>query len=128
MKKNVVKMITVILIAILLITFLNTISFSDYYDIGAFENEEVNNKASTMIVNASKNSIATARIVSGAIALIVLLVIAMKYMMAAPGDKADIKKHAVAYVIGAFILFSVTEIITILIEVGGKIGEESAGE
>ena len=32
-----------------------------------------------------------------------LIVLAMKYMMSAPGERADIKKHAVVYVVGAVV-------------------------
>ncbi len=45
-----------------------------------------------------------------------LLVVAMKYMTAAPGEKADIKKSAVAYVVGAITLFAVTGILGIIEE------------
>ena len=54
------------------------------------------------------------RIVCVTIAIVILLAISMKYMMSAPGDRADIKKHAIHYVIGAFILFGVTGILGIL--------------
>ena len=46
--------------------------------------------------------------------LALLLTVAMKYMSSAPGDKADIKKSAVAYVVGAIVLFAVTGILTII--------------
>ena len=45
----------------------------------------------------------------------------MKYMSSAPSDRADIKKHAIAYVIGAIILFGVTGILSIIIEVSETI-------
>ena len=35
-------------------------------------------------------------------------------MMAAPGDRADIKKHAVVYVVGAVVLFASTGILSII--------------
>jgi hypothetical protein len=38
----------------------------------------------------------------------------MKYMMAAPGDKAEIKKSAVIYVVGAIVLFAVGGILSII--------------
>ena len=38
----------------------------------------------------------------------------MKYMIASPGERADIKKSAVIYVVGAFILFGITGIITLI--------------
>lgn len=61
------------------------------------------------------------RTITVAIAIVMLLVIGMKYMIASPGDRADIKKHAVAYVIGAFILFGTSGILTILLEFSNQI-------
>ena len=66
--------------------------------------------------------ISIARIISVAIAIVILLVIGMRYMVASPGDRADIKKHAVAYVVGAFILFGVSGILTILNTFASNIG------
>ena len=43
-----------------------------------------------------------------------LIVLAIKYISAAPGDKAEIKKHAVVYVVGAVILFAATGILQII--------------
>ena len=43
-----------------------------------------------------------------------ITVLAMKYMLAAPSEKADIKKHAIPYVVGAIIMFSVSGILSIL--------------
>ena len=65
--------------------------------------------------------IVIARVITTSIAIIVLLVIAMKYMISAPGDRADIKKHAIAYVIGAMILFGSSAILGILVNIAGKI-------
>lgn len=65
--------------------------------------------------------ITVVRIAAVAIAIVMLLVIGMRYMVAAPGDRADIKKHAVAYVVGAFILFGVSGILKILLEFSNNI-------
>ena len=58
--------------------------------------------------------ITIARVIGVAVAIVMLLVVAMKYMAAAPGEKADIKKSAVVYVVGAIILFAVTGILGII--------------
>lgn len=71
-------------------------------------------KVTQVVNNTAGTAISVARIVCVTIAIVILLVIAMKYMMSAPGDRADIKKHAIHYVIGAFILFAVTGILSIL--------------
>lgn len=58
--------------------------------------------------------IAVTRIIAVGVAIVMLLTIAMKYMMAAPGDRADIKKHAVVYVVGAIVLFAASGILQII--------------
>lgn len=58
--------------------------------------------------------ITIARIIGVTVAIVMLLVIAMKYMTAAPGEKADIKKSAIVYVVGAIVIFAVTGILGII--------------
>ena len=58
------------------------------------------------------------------VALIMLVFIAMKYMSAAPGDKAEIKKSATIYVTGAVILFASAGILNIISEFSNNISEE----
>lgn len=55
-----------------------------------------------------------AKIVAVGLALIMLAVLAIKYMSAAPGEKATIKKHAVVYVVGAIVLFGAAGILNII--------------
>lgn len=45
---------------------------------------------------------------------IMLTVLAIKYMTSAPGDKAEIKKHAVVYIVGACMAFGATGIVEII--------------
>ena len=65
--------------------------------------------------------ISVTRIVATGIAIIMLAAVAMKYMMAAPGDRADIKKHAVVYIVGAVVLFGASGILTIIQEFANNI-------
>lgn len=58
--------------------------------------------------------LAVTRIVGTGVAIIMLIVLAMKYMMSAPGERADIKKHAVIYVVGAVVLFASSGILGII--------------
>ena len=51
------------------------------------------------------------------------MIIAMKYMSAAPGDKAEIKKSATIYVTGAVILFASAGILNIISEFSNNISE-----
>ncbi len=54
------------------------------------------------------------RIIGAAVAISMLMIIACKYIIASAGDRADIKKYAVNYIIGALILFGASGILTII--------------
>ncbi len=86
-----------------------------------FNSGGVDSKVTDVVETTSETVVAALRVISVAIAIIILLVIAMKYMMSSAGDRADIKKHAVAYVVGTFILFAAAQIIAILIEASDKL-------
>lgn len=122
MKKNILRKAFKIFMLLLIVIFsisLMTIVYSS--ENNNFKTDQFSDKISTkaddLVNDTAGTVIAAMRIVSIAIAIIVLLVISMKYMISAPGDRADIKKHAIAYVIGTFILFGATEIISLLIKI-----------
>ena len=54
------------------------------------------------------------RMVGTFVAVAILMVIACKYMIASAGDRADIKKYAMSYIIGALILFATSGIAGII--------------
>lgn len=73
--------------------------------------------ATLSIISAILNTI---KVASAGIAVVIIIVIACKYMLASAGDRADIKKHAIAYVVGAIILFGVTGILGILVDISNS--------
>lgn len=83
------------------------------------------NKSAT---NITGSILSVVKYVATGIALIMIVVIAAKYMLASAGDRADIKKHAVAYVTGAMILFGSAAIVEIIQQFAEKnITTEAAG-
>ena len=54
------------------------------------------------------------RVVGTGVAFVMITVIAIKYLLAAPGERADIKKSSVRYLIGALNVFASTNIISAL--------------
>lgn len=79
-----------------------------------FEKATGNTKANTATKNIVGAFAVIVKVAGTGVAVVMLIVLAMKYMIAAPGDKADIKKHAIVYVVGAVILFASTQIIGII--------------
>lgn len=68
------------------------------------------------------------KIIGVAVAIIILLVLATKYVVAAPGERADIKKSAIPYVIGAFVLFATAGILSLIQGVAEILDVGPAGE
>ena len=85
----------------------------DFIDNSEDEVEENTQKA---LDSVSDSIIGIARVVSYTIAIATLMTLGIRYMVSAPGDRAEIKKHAVIYFVGAFILFALPTIIEILIK------------
>ncbi len=54
------------------------------------------------------------RLVGASVAVIILIVLACKYILASAGDRADIKKYAINYVVGALILFGASGIASLI--------------
>ena len=70
--------------------------------------------ASGRVAKTSDAVLSVVQVVAMGTAIIMLIVLGIKYISAAPSDKADIKKSAVAYVVGAIVLFAVTGILGVI--------------
>ena len=119
MKKNTIKLLTILLIATMLIssvfTFVNATTNAKDIDIKSmYENATDTTGASTSMNRIIGSIITVAQVVGIGVAIIMLIVLAIKYISAAPSDKAEIKKHAVVYVVGAVILFAASGILQII--------------
>lgn len=85
-----------------------------YSSIQTLANSSTTGGAVTSVNNMAGSVISIAKVICAGVAIIMITVIAMKYMLAAPSEKADIKKHAVVYVVGAIIMFAATAILQII--------------
>ena len=116
MRKTLVKIIA---LAIVIALCFAVTSFADYSEkmAGLIKDADtvvIETGASNTAESVIGTIISAARIIGICFAVVMLLTIAMKYMTAAAGDKADIKKSAVAYVVGAIVLFAVTGILGVI--------------
>lgn len=118
MQKTFVRIISLVIISMLLMSMFSVV-FGGYSStmkdlIGTMDKENGEANATNTAENIVTNLIIIFRIVGVTAAILMLLVVAMKYMTAAPSEKAEIKKSAVVYVVGAVILFAVTGILGII--------------
>ena len=103
MSRKTVRIITAVMMFLMILSVASTVlgsSWTPQANEGAAGADSIKN-----IINA---------VFGIGVAVIMLIVLAIKYISAAPGDKAEIKKHAVVYVVGAVILFAATGILQII--------------
>lgn len=115
--KRFLKLISVLIIIIICIGIVSNISNASFKDIDVdymVENAKDSSGAAKSVNNIVGAALVIAQVAGTGIAVIMLIVLAVKYITASAADKADIKKSAVVYVIGAIILFSAAGILGII--------------
>lgn len=84
---------------------------------------DITAQTDTAIATSTKNVagqiLGVVQIIAVAVAVIMLIVLAIKYISSAPNDKAEIKKHAVIYVVGAVLLFGAAGILELIQQFAG---------
>ena len=116
MAKKVMKMIAIMLIASMVVAVCSqaVLAVDDGTSLTQFDGKTDNSGASDSAQNIIGALITIVQIIGTGVAIIMLIVLAITYISAAAGDKADIKKHAVVYVVGAIVLFAATGILQII--------------
>lgn len=121
------KVMAVILLAVMIVASVITTANAETISFGNVDTDSVvANASDTSGAAASINRIVGSvltivQVVGCGVAVIMLIVLAIKYISAAPGDKADIKKHAVVYVVGAVVLFAASGILQIVKNFAGNV-------
>lgn len=112
-KKTIVKIMSVALMVAMIAMCLNNVAFADAPDPKSFGGDGSGKTAQTF-TSILNTILGITQIIGVAVAVIMLIVLAIKYISAAPGDKAEIKKHAVVYIVGAVVLFGASGILGII--------------
>ena len=119
MSKKTMKIVSVITI-ILSIVMMGTMVFAD-----ELTPDSINGKANT--VNVTKigtigNSIATIiRNVGIVAAVVIIMILGLKYMMGSAQEKAEYKKTMIPYIVGAVLLFGASAIAQMVINFAGSV-------
>ena len=108
--KTVTKIITILLI---IATILGAVSmvFADSIEIPGGTNAGIRG---TGLDTTAKNIIGIVQFICYAAAVILLVILGVKWISAAPDAKADIKKSAVIYVVGAALVFAAGAILQVI--------------
>lgn len=110
MNKKIFKILTII-IYIIFITSMISNTYATISNSFGGNLDDVDVSAVETIISSV---LLVIRMVGVFVAVAILMVIACKYMIASAGDRADIKKYAMSYIIGAIVLFATSGIAEIL--------------
>lgn len=121
MKKKTVKIISsLVIIAIMLMSMSTFIFAADYLDPGSITPQDT--PAATSVQNMAGQILSIVQIVAVSVAIIMLIVLAIKYISASPEGKASIKQSAVLYVVGAVLLFGASGVLEIVKQFAETLG------
>lgn len=117
MKRNVIKCIFIFLLIITIGSIITTVSQAAFSDIDVdyvAEGAKDTSGAGSSILKIVQSLLVIVQVAAMGTAVIMLIVLAIKYMGSAPSDKASIKNSAIQYVVGAVVLFSTAGILGII--------------
>ena len=138
MKVNkIMKLVVTILIIALLTIFASQIVMAGGDDIVGIDPSKASlnvfkaqdkSGASNAAANVIGMIINIAQVIGMGVAIIMLIVLAIQYISASPEGKAEIKKNATVYIVGAVILFAASGILGIIRRFAVKSVGDAAGE
>lgn len=113
MNKKVMKVLAILMVAMMVVFSLTQFAFADMPSPTDFDNRG-NSAGIDSVSNVIGSILKLVRTVAIGVAVIMLIVLAIKYISAAPSEKADIKKSATIYIVGAVLLFAASGVLTII--------------
>lgn len=118
MKQQTIKRIfTALFILSFLLSFLSTTfaSSSEPFDFTSYDSTTGNSDADKIAQTTMGTAINIIRIVATGTAIIMLSYMAIKYITAAPNEKAEFKKSAMIYILGAILIFAAGNILGMIV-------------
>lgn len=102
--KRIAKILTVLIIIATIATMMSTVFAEGASDVlGKLTG---NTDAASAVTTTANNIVGIVQVICYATAVIMLIYLGVKFITASPEAKADIKKSAIMYVIGAIIVFA----------------------
>lgn len=101
---RILKITTILVIAMMLVSTVSTVFAEGASDVlGKLTG---NTDAASAVTTTANNIVGIVQVICYATAVIMLIYLGVKFITASPEAKADIKKSAIMYVIGAIIVFA----------------------
>lgn len=117
-----IKIVSTTLSIVLLVAMLSTISMA--FDPASIASgiSGTSTKAQGSVVSIGNQIIGIITTVGVVVAVVILLVLGIKYMMGSASEKAEYKKTMIPYLVGAILIFGASAITKVIIALGSGIG------
>lgn len=117
------KIFSIVTIAIMLVTTMSSVAFAaNGIEIGGITiNPNTDTNAATKVNTLGANILGVIQTVGTVVAIVVLIVLGIKYMMGSAEEKAEYKKTLVPYVIGAVIVLAASNVVVWIFEAGSSL-------
>lgn len=124
MKRTVKIMSTILLAIMLVVTLASTALAANGVDVGniitGIENGSTVSDTSN-ITTVGANIVNIIQVVGIVIAVVVLLVIGIKYLIGSAEEKAEYKKTMIPYVVGAILVFAGTSLVKVIYQLANEV-------
>ncbi len=124
-KATMKKILTVLLVVLLLVS-ISSVCFASQVTMKPSEFKPNAGAAKAPIEGVTNLILGIAQVIALAVAVVMLVVLAVKYMYAAPAEKANIKSSAGIYVFGALLLFGGVAALNIIQRAGQDMTDKTA--
>ena len=115
MNKKIVKILSTMLIAIMMISVSVNVFAVEFSDVTNQMKNAANNTNSTKIAETGGGIMGILQTIGMVLAIIVLIVLGIKYMMGSAEEKAEYKKTMIPYLVGAILIFAASALAGVVV-------------
>ena len=113
------KILAIILLVVMILGMVGTSVFAAWNGPTVTPNQQATGAAS--IVSASNSIVGVIQVVGYVVAIVMLIIIGIKYITSSPEGKAEVKKTALFYVLGAVLIAGAATIVGVIFNFGTEI-------
>ena len=123
MKKQ-VKIISILLVVLMALTTVSTVVLAAP-DMSQTIKDMANGTGNqpTEVVNLGKTIVTIMQTVGIVVAVVVLLILGVKYMIGSAEEKAEYKKTMIPYLVGAILIFASTTIVNVVYNIANSFNQ-----
>lgn len=118
--KKTVKILSIVLLAVMMVAFMATmVNAAPDTVISGLQSPDYGNEGE--ITTLGQKIVGIIQIVGVVIAVVVILVIGIKYLIGSAEEKAEYKKTMIPYIVGAVLIFAGTSIVRVIYSMTSQI-------